>query len=184
MFEFQKFPKIPRLLRNMTITEKIDGTNAQIYIPEEEGGEILVGSRKRWISPGKSTDNFGFAAWVYENLQELLQLGPGRHFGEWWGGSIQRGYGRAEKTFSLFNSARWNNENNTRPACCSVVPVLFQGPFSTEEIAWQLEMLKHGGSVAAPGFMNPEGIVVYHAAGKQLFKVTLDKQDNHKSLIE
>ncbi len=33
--EFQKFNKIPRLSRDIVITEKIDGTNAQIYICTE-----------------------------------------------------------------------------------------------------------------------------------------------------
>ena len=181
MIDFEKFSKIPRLLRDMIVTEKIDGTNAQIYIPEE--GEIQVGSRKRWITPGKSTDNFRFAAWVYENLDDLLQLGPGRHFGEWWGGSIQRGYGREEKAFSLFNVKRWRQPGQTLPYCCRVVPVLYEGPFSTEEIGWQLEALRHGGSKAAPGFMDPEGIIVYLSAAHSLFKVTLDNQDSHKFLL-
>ena len=30
--EFKEWPKTPRLLRNITITEKIDGTNAAIGI--------------------------------------------------------------------------------------------------------------------------------------------------------
>ena len=30
--EFREFPKIARLSRNMVVTEKIDGTNAQIFI--------------------------------------------------------------------------------------------------------------------------------------------------------
>jgi hypothetical protein len=29
--------------------------------------------------------------------------------------------------------------------------------------------------------MKPEGIVVYHAASRTLFKKTLDKNDGHKS---
>lgn len=33
--DFEKFDKIPRLSRDMVITEKIDGTNAQIYICTE-----------------------------------------------------------------------------------------------------------------------------------------------------
>ena len=39
--EFVKFPKIPRLKNSlMRITEKIDGTNAQIIIPEDSGQPI------------------------------------------------------------------------------------------------------------------------------------------------
>lgn len=30
--EFQEFPKMARLSREMIVTEKIDGTNAQVYI--------------------------------------------------------------------------------------------------------------------------------------------------------
>lgn len=32
MLEFVEFPKIPRLSRDIIVTEKIDGTNAQIYL--------------------------------------------------------------------------------------------------------------------------------------------------------
>src|SRR6478609_4562760 len=117
MPEFQEFPKMPRLSREVIITEKIDGTNAQVLITPE--GEIHAGSRTRWITP--ESDNFGFAAWVRDNREQLLQLGPGRHFGEWWGSGIQRRYGLTEKRFSLFNVKRWGE---SRPACCHVVPVL------------------------------------------------------------
>src|SRR5690606_13561404 len=112
MTAFTEFPKIPRLNRNIIVTEKIDGTNASIFIGED--GEFLVGSRTRWITPEK--DNFGFAAWAHENRDELMKLGPGHHFGEWWGRGIQRGYGLNERRFSLFNTSRWTPE--TLPACC------------------------------------------------------------------
>lgn len=39
------------------LTEKIDGTNAQVYIADD--GRVVAGSRTRWISP--EDDNFGFA---------------------------------------------------------------------------------------------------------------------------
>jgi hypothetical protein len=112
--EFHGYPKMARLSREMVVTEKIDGTNGQVYIqPACElrlGTDVLyqtnefvvmAGSRTRWLTPEK--DNFGFAAWVRENVDELLKLGPGRHFGEWWGKGIQRNYGLKEKRFSLFN---------------------------------------------------------------------------------
>ncbi len=64
---------------------------------------MFIGSRTRWITA--QDDNHGFARWVEGNKQELLKLGAGRHFGEWWGSGIQRGYGlqKGEKRFSLFN---------------------------------------------------------------------------------
>ena len=97
--EFIAFPKIARLRRDCVITEKLDGTNAQIVI--QDGEIVAVGSRSRWITPGKDTDNYGFAGWVEQNRAELLGLGDGTHFGEWWGSGIQRNYGLTEKRFSL-----------------------------------------------------------------------------------
>lgn len=177
MTDFVGFPSIARLSGNhMVITEKIDGSNAQIRI--EEDGTMLVGSRSRWITP--EDDNFGFARWVKENEEEIRGLGPGSHFGEWWGGKIQRGYGIAEKRFSLFNVRRWEKaENPPLPKCCRLVPKLYEGPFETSTIEATLEALRLGGSIAQPGFMQPEGVVIYHAAARVLFKKTLDG-DGHK----
>jgi hypothetical protein len=175
MLEFQSFPKIPRLFRDIVITEKLDGTNAQIVVSDDGSSIIAIGSRNRWITP--EDDNFGFARWVRENEQELLKLGPGSHFGEWWGAGIQRRYGLSEKRFSLFNTKRWN-ANNPPPAGCHVVPVLYAGPMCTDAIKSELAELQNHGSYAAPGFMSPEGIMVYHIAAGQYFKYTFD--DNHK----
>lgn len=174
--EFEEFPKIPRLRRDCVITEKIDGTNAQVHITEE--GEILAGSRSRYLTPGD--DNFGFAAWVDKHKAELLTLGPGRHFGEWWGSGIQRKYGLTggDKRFSLFNVGRWAGKE--LPACVGLVPVLYQGPFSSEVVDSIIADLAKNGSRVAPGFMNPEGIVVYHAAARSLFKVTIEKDEEPK----
>lgn len=170
---FESFESIPRLIRACTITEKIDGTNAQVYVSDT--GAVFAGSRNRWITP--DDDNCGFARWVAENWKELRKLGPGKHFGEWWGSGIQRRYGLNEKRFSLFNSARWTE--SAPPACCSVVPVLYTGDFSSEAVKACMDRLATEGSVAAPGFMNPEGIVVYQSAARKLFKVTLGG-DGHK----
>ncbi len=189
--DFAGFPKIPRLRRDAIITEKIDGTNAQLLITDD--GRIFAGSRKRWLTPEK--DNYGFAAWVWEHYDELLKLGPGRHFGEWWGQGIQRNYGLDQKRFSLFNVGRWCDPVNERigaplpsgdchriavPACCHVVPILAVGNFTTWLIGGALQQLHTDGSAAAPGFMKPEGIVIYHTAGNCLFKVTLENDEKPK----
>lgn len=180
--DFEDFPKIARFNRDCVITEKIDGTNAQIYIADD-GVTMLAGSRTRWVTP--QDDNHGFARWVDANRDELLKLGPGRHFGEWWGSGIQRGYGltNGTKRFSLFNVGRWNEANV--PACVGVVPTLWSGNFkvASEAIAIILEALRIGGSAAAPGFMKPEGIVIFHEAARQLFKITLEKDDVPKTLV-
>jgi hypothetical protein len=210
--EFKAFSKIPRLNRDIIITEKIDGTNGLIYI-DETGKNMLVGSRTRWITP--EADNYGFARWARDNESDLLLLGPGFHYGEYWGQGIQRKYGLTEKRFSLFNVHRWietpeisysgdsgvmqriettdytNRKQPPKvtvsylpgPTCCHVVPTLYTGPFDSEKIAEQLLLLTGGGSKAAPGFMNPEGIVVYHTAARQLFKVTVEHDEAPKSFI-
>lgn len=178
--EFVEFPKMARFSREIIITEKIDGTNAQVCI-SDDGTEIRAGSRSRWITP--QDDNYGFAGWVERNRDELLTLGPGRHFGEWWGQGVQRKYGLSEKRFSLFNVSRWGDDE-TRPACCHVVPTLYRGEFTTDAIDHALWDLRHTGSYAAPGFMNPEGVVVFHTAGNVGFKKTLHKDEIPKSLVE
>lgn len=184
--EFESFPSIRRLSREVIVSEKIDGCNVQIVFPED-GGSTLVGSRNRWITPGKTTDQFGFAQWVKDHEEELRTgLGLGKHFGEWYGAGIQRKYGLNEKRFSLFNVRRWGDDPEIRdpmatprPACCYAVPVLWKGVFDTVAIDGVLARLAIGGSVAVPGFMDPEGVVVFHTATSTLFKKTLDG-DGHK----
>jgi RNA ligase len=192
-----------RLTRECVITEKIDGTNAQIEIvvtaeTDKQFGDLekavavntdlglsmLVGSRTRYITP--TDDNFNFAKWVQANADALWSLGEGRHFGEWWGQGIQRGYGLTDKRFSLFNTARWADDRDRekyptdRPACCSVVPVLYRGLFGPKHADNFLDKLRAEGSQAAPGFMNPEGVVVFHTAASVMFKKTIDKDDEWK----
>lgn len=191
--EFQGFPKMARLSRECIVTEKIDGTNAQIFI--DDNLQVFAGSRTRWITP--QDDNYGFAAWVAEHQAELRAMGPGRHFGEWWGRGINRNYGLTERCLSLFNVTRWCEWGETPqpitdssgkmlrmqevlPQCVELVPVLYRGPFETESIACELDFLRKMGSTAAPGFMNPEGIVIYHTAGNVCFKKTLEN-DSHKA---
>ena len=181
--EFEAFPKISRLRRGCCITEKIDGTNAAVVITEESlaAGELYTQSRSRYITP--EDDNYGFARWAEEHKQELLGLGVGRHFGEWWGNGIQRKYGLTEKRFSLFNVARWADGRQPRPACCNVVPTLYWGEFDTRKVNDAIDQLRVGGSVAAPGFMSPEGIVVWHDAARLLFKMTIEKDEEPKSKV-
>lgn len=175
--DFVAFPKIPRLRRTIIVTEKIDGTNAQVLITPE--GEVFAGSRNRWITT--DSDNYGFAAWVEAHADELRAgLGVGQHFGEWWGAGIQRGYGKSgpgAKLFSLFNTHRWSRKADQPgthpPACCGVVPVLFVGNYGSDPIQECLEDLRTNGSKAAPGFMSPEGVVVYMQSSGSLFKVLL-----------
>jgi len=193
--EFKPFNKIARLSRDIVITEKIDGTNGLIYI--DENNNIFAGSRNRWLD--EHTDNHGFYHWVMDNKEELLKLGPGYHYGEWWGKGINRGYGLEEKRFSLFNVGRWciwNEEpklisidpktktvkyQEKLPQCCHLVPILYTGLFDTIVIDGALTTLTLNGSKASPGFVNPEGIVIYHKAGNVYFKKTIGNDGKGKN---
>lgn len=209
--QFEKFDKIPRLSRDIIITEKIDGTNAQIYIvtqdelmdnmmvnlalvdkiklAEKDNLYIFAGSRTRWLDTTSQGDNFGFAKWVQANAEKLLELGEGRHYGEWYGRGIQRGYGLDEKRFALFNVGRWakfdeligDADKRTHcPACCEVVPIVAEGMFTTDLIESSLQCLKDNGSFAVLGFMKPEGLVIFHTASGQLFKKTIENDEKPK----
>lgn len=171
---FQEFPKISRLNRDCVITEKLDGTNACVSITND--GDLITQSRNRIITP--EDDNYGFARWAQGHKDELLKLGPGRHFGEWWGPGIGRGYGVREKTFSLFNVGVWGDGVPTEAA--KVVPVIVRGLFKTSLVEAALTNLTLQGSYASPGFMRPEGIVIFHEAGRHMYKVTLEKDEKPK----
>ncbi len=222
---FTEFPKMARFARECIITEKIDGTNAQVMIAPradfsdeqlsapfapffsvsgEAGDFVMVaGSRTRWISAKE--DNHGFAKWVSEHRYELLRLGHGRHFGEWWGSGIQRGYGlqKGEKRFSLFNVQRWclhgqepqriatadpriEKYQDVLPPCCGLVPIISKSVFSMSSQAMEqaIYRLRTEGSFAAPGFMQPEGAILFHVAGNFGLKMTLEKDDQPKSIAK
>jgi len=221
--EFAPFPKIPRFSRDIIITEKIDGTNACVvvwdaaandpaepmkacgmpgvgfpFLGEVEGRFVAAQSRTRFITP--DADNYGFAAWVKEHASDLVHLGPGRHFGEWWGKGINRNYGLADRQFSLFNVSRWDQSVYKKlnadkmdkgkpvevppwvppPLGCEVVPVLYHDAFYTDAVRDNLECLRLDGSVAAPGYMNPEGIVIFHTASGHLYKKTVENDEKPK----
>lgn len=207
VIEFQAWPKTPRLFRDVTITEKIDGTNAAIHIvhdpayhelgafPEGHtidpatglGYRVGAQSRKRLIFPGD--DNFGFAAWVAEHATTLVSiLGEGVHYGEWWGSGIQRGYGltKGEKRFSLFNVHRYGPlvevDGVHQLVGLDVVPVLYEGPFDQAAIRTAIWSLRTFGSLAARGFRNPEGVIVYHSASRSVYKVLTENDELPKGV--
>lgn len=193
MFEFKPWPKITRIenKRPPIFTEKIDGTNACVVIEqhivdgvltkgatsdikhcevilENNGYRISAQKRTSFISP--DDDNYDFAKWVWSNAEELVKLGEGHHFGEWWGNGIQRGYDQEEKHFSLFNTRRWHKDNPNLPLCCKVVPIIRAS--SLEEAK---QILISNGSFVAPGFMNVEGLVMYEPDTDTCFKVIINK---------
>lgn len=177
---FQKYPSTPRLFRDMVITEKIDGTNVAIGITED--GEIRAGRRTSWLEKGD--DHFGFYEWVMDNKDTLIEdLGPGIHRGEWYGYKIQRGYDLKERWLALFHSGRWADAEFKTPQL-ECVPVLYRGPFNTTIVDIEVATLKKFGSQASIGFMRPEGVIVFHDASGQVFKVTCENDEVPKSKVK
>jgi hypothetical protein len=159
-----------------------------IVINPADGQLVWVGcqSRKRLITPEQ--DNFNFAQWVFDNAVSLaMDLGDGYHFGEWWGSGIQRGYGleKGVKKFSLFNVKKWSSVMNPDAPDfftenLHTVPVLDIHTFSTERINSVVGMLRASGSKASPGFFPPEGVVVFHTATNDLYKVMCENDETPK----
>lgn len=157
-----------------------DDSRALATVEGEDGHEFVVfaQSRTRFITP--TADNYGFAGYVQRNAKALVTaLGPGRHFGEWWGSGIQRGYGLTggDKRFSLFNARRWRDADLSGVPGLGVVPTLYEGPFGDLHVEDALDRLALGGSFAAPSFDRPEGVVVWHDAARSSFKVLLEGDD-------
>lgn len=225
MLEFEAWPKIPRLgNETVQVTEKIDGTNAAVIIlpyisdhnPLIDAGQaklveydkpdamytFATQSRKRFIWPGKQTDNAGFAAWAWENMHPLIDtLGFGKHFGEWYGSGIQHGYGLKEKRFALFNASRWADLSDLdveeRPIPnLEVVPVLYDGPAVEDldgpsgefrytgmnPVKQCIEFLRREGSCAVKGYMSPEGVIAYYRLARVSYKGFLHNNTTPKGL--
>lgn len=179
--EFKDFGKISRFRTSEAlVTEKIDGSNAQILVPDDPTLPVLAGSRNRWVWPGPKSDNFGFASFVAEHAEAFRRLGPGRHFGEWWGAGIGRRYGQTGKLFSLFNVDRYERTGGLPqglPDNVDLVPVLYRGPMDTNKIQEVIDGLYKNGSVRVPGWDKPEGVIIQLAGMR--WKVT-DNGDAHK----
>lgn len=209
MTDFQPWPKIPRTDKiRWYVTEKIDGTNAQIYIRELDSSEVFhpesikvvtegiqyadgslprrvyevfAGSRKRWVIP--TDDNHGFARWVQQNALELVAvLGPGRHYGEWWGDGIQKnplGLAPGERRFSLFNTSRRDwlysqaelHKVDLAALGVDTVPLLAhpQSYFEDARYAALPTLEASGGSVASPGHA-AEGLVFFESGSNTYYK--------------
>lgn len=100
MSEYPKYGKTKRpkgggdpiwLFENYIVTHKVDGTNARLCW---NGSELEFGSRKQLVTP--DNDNYGFASWANENINEELfkehfsDVSPVVVFGEFFSGNIQK----------------------------------------------------------------------------------------------
>jgi hypothetical protein len=196
MGEFRKWPSTPRWHKGLTITEKIDGTNACIVI---YNGQVKAQSRKRMITP--DDDNMGFAKWVYENAGALTDtLGYGYHYGEWYGEGIQKNpLGIEGKRFALFHATKYTEANGyelNKVDGLETVPLLFHGQanlWTIPDIVQDLELYgtKVKGAarrtVTVPGLgdtielaARAEGVIVYHKETQAKYKILLENDAYHK----
>jgi len=149
---------------------------------EDDTFAIYAGSRNRWLSLEK--DNFGFARYVHDNAEQLVNLGIGRHYGEWYGSGIQRTYGLSggDKRFALFNVLRdydfANLPPNVEKVHAFVTNEYLESPYHMAE-EW-MEDMSVNGSRQVPGFESPEGLVLFHRKSGTTFKKTFDYDDKGK----
>lgn len=196
--EFRKWDKTARWGSPFDITEKLDGTNAAVLIRTVEledddfssdpltvsvdGTLYAVAAQSRTRIITAEDDNYGFARWVEDNVHTLVKdLGPGTHYGEWWGAKIQRAYGltNGERYFSLFDHKRYGAEFewNTLTPNLSLVPLMnYDDEFTMEALSDAVTALKEHGSFAHSGkFDRPEGVVVHWHHNDMRLKYILDK---------
>lgn len=192
MGQFKGWGSTPRWHKGLTITEKIDGTNACIVIYD---GQVKAQSRKRMITP--DSDNFGFAKWVYDNAGVLMDtLGFGYHYGEWFGEGIQKNpLGIEGKRFALFHATKYTEDNGyelNKVDGLETVPLLFHGQANWMTVGDILQGLDTWGTnvIGAKswtdedtGFRHSakaEGIIVWHKETQQKYKILLEDDAFHK----
>lgn len=191
MGEFRKWGSTPRWHKGLTITEKINGTNACIVI---YNGQVKAQSRNRMITP--DDDNAGFAKWVYDNAGVLTDtLGYGYHYGEWFGPGIQKNpLGVESKRFALFGATKYTEGNGyelSKVDGLETVPLLFHGQGHYRTIPDVIDRLIAAGTevkgakkeVNPMGFVGAakaEGIIVYHKETQQKYKILLEDDAFHK----
>lgn len=122
-YEEGLLPGTPMEPIQVTGSVKIHGTNAGILL---EDGELVALSRKRRLT--LQDDNYGFAAWVHQNAEDLMELfwdtNEGTtYWGEWCGKGIQAGVAVSELP------RRWvvfpGQDLVTVPECVEVLPVQY-----------------------------------------------------------
>lgn len=221
--QFKSWGSTPRFHKGLHITEKINGTNAGVsvqgfakglrFLMESEDAKFVEGvdcdylvraqSRKRIITPGN--DNFGFAAWVWENAGALANLlGYGYHYGEWYGEGIQKNPLAVQgRKWALFNTWHWGRPENLEKLKAAgipgltTVPVLHDeqrdGPADYMTIPGIMESQSlygskaEGAALISEGFdweddryAEPEGIIVWQRETAQRYKILLREDDKHK----
>lgn len=171
MTDHQMFPKIPRLQKvNVVITEKLDGTNAVIWLSPDKS-EMKVGSRNRWVGDSKLEDNSGFYQFCQENKEYLMRLHPGFNYGEFMGPKIQGNrYELEKKELYLFDTRRAGEFEDTNTI--KVVPHLMTTPL--DDLPEHLSKYNNMKSTLNPK-ANAEGVMLYFTELNKYIKVIYDK---------
>lgn len=173
----KSFPKIPRLEDiEMRITEKLDGTNAVIYVsddkldPSKDTFQMRFGSRNRWC--GDYDDNQEFYSFCMENIEYLKRLPPGYHYGEFIGPKIQGNrYELQEKQLYLFDTRL--SEMFTDTTLINTIPVLLKstGLHCIQDI---LDYYQDMNSRLNPK-AKAEGVILFIPKLNQRIKIIFDK---------
>ena len=161
---FKGWPKTIRYNKEQVIvTEKMDGTNGCIVV--HNGQVVGVQSRNKFITP--DADNFGFAQWVHDHRNELVEfLGEGYHYGEWCGEGIQKNpHKLIGKHFYLFKP----REGLTEDHPCRSVRVLWEGPLEQLNTQTIMEDLY---DYSQENLYTAEGIIIFTKEGQKLYKLT------------
>lgn len=186
VIKHEGWPKTSRLQSPVVGTEKLDGANCAVIIEEFDSADwnrfditvrgydgfdrpkysVGAQSRNQLVSP--DNDFRGFAAWVWENANELIHhLGIGRHFGEWvW-------KGHQSPSFNLFNTRRWKDVGHPVPGL-NTVPVLYEGDYYDGVAEDMCEDLRNNGSrllnERGEPYAPPEGVCLYFKNNGAIFK--------------
>lgn len=195
--KFEPWPKtlhVDKVMGNVIVTEKIDGTNACIVFQDD--GYMFTQSRNRIITPDQ--DNQGFAKWAYRNQKNLFYIfGPGRHYGEWWGKKIGRTYNMQHNVFSVFNNGRfYRTDGNDMDSMStraqegplfdqvSAVPLIYTGVYGSEQMVEKVFEFETGKSKAAAEFgvefYDPEGVCYYFRNFDRVAKLVFAHPGKHK----
>ena len=165
MHQFKRLRR-SALFRDVTISEKIDGTNAQVFVVAEDRGRRQPGRglggslRKRTTSVSRRGSPIMLTSCA-SSAQDVISA-------EWYGRGIQRRYGLQDRRFALFNSCTDGPRSARRAA--AIVPVLTTRTMGADVVSECLETLRSGGSLARSGFHAPGGIVIYHHASGGMFR--------------
>jgi len=183
---FEAWPKTARGFGPALYTEKLDGSNVAVIFERRYGTEafadmnnvvikdtntgelfiIHVAAQTRTQMAFIEDDQVGIAQWVadrkYSLVRDLYNFNRGadleRHYGEY-----VKGKGLKVPHVFLFNAYRWR-EAEFATEGLSVVPVLYEGEHSYEQLTDTLRDLELNGSrvLDSPA----EGVIVFHKNDK------------------